>query len=120
MLEPVVGFVDVIVQTYLVLLCSMYVWFIFMQAISLPVRVSTSAMLPNFQHDVKGKLPFVVVNKKNCSAGNAPSEVNESDEFDSPDGYGRNSENRLVAVHLSFSRAGPPTQWSMEAFRVAR
>ena len=92
-----------------------YILVFFIQAISLPLRVSTSTTLPNFQHDMKGKLPFVVVNKKHCNAENEQSEVIESDEFNSPDGYGRNSENRLVAVHLLFSGPGIPAMWTVEA-----
>lgn len=45
------------------------------------MRVSTTAMLPNFQHDVKGKLPFVVLNRKHSTARNAD-EPNERDSTD--------------------------------------
>ena len=54
------------------------------------MRVSTSAILPNFQHDVKGKLPFVVVSKKypNTQNANGTNDMDGSDDsvFDDQDG----------------------------------
>ena len=64
------------------------------------MRVSTSTILPNFQHDVKGKLPFVVINRKqnNVQKADEPSEMDVSDDsvFHTSDGIVKTNQEGFV------------------------
>ena len=65
-------------------------------------------ILPNFQHDVKGKLPFVVVNRKHSNVQNAsePNDTNISDDivFTTSDEIDENSSERFVILPLILFR----------------
>ena len=80
---------------------------LYLQAICLPVRTSTASIIPNFQYEGKGRLPFVIIKRSSSNAQNSSIQADaEEDPDDSvfAQAVNRNSKTRYIIFVVDLNR----------------